>query len=520
MNLLAPGVGPGSDGERPGGPGEPRRRGRAARAARLLRAVCLWSVAHPAGSLFVLAMAVHLPAAWVPSYWFDEAATLQLARLDTVEFARFIQNRDAVHAVYAAFMHVWIGAFGESELATRLPSVIATAVATSAVHRVALRLGAGVHAALASALVFLLLPRVALQSAEARSYAIATALLLIALLLLLRAVHTASATVARGTAWLGYVVLGSLAVWTFVFSAAVLPAFAVVIDRARDPAAARVRRLTGTLAPGVGALPLVVVLAGQRGQVSWIAREQLDAASILVDPMFGDAPVVAVLVTGLIAALALARVRGGGVRSRVCAGLVLWATLLPIGLLAATAAGLPLFAPRYLTVCAPAVAILCGTAWTRLTVRYPDLRLAIAVALVLCLASVSFLVSTRAATAKQELDLRAIAQFFERHGSEGEAFLLDPGGSGSVQPRAALSAYPAAFEGMVDVALRRSHVELSTFVDEVALPTPSDLAEIERIWVGEREVGVFRRTLVAAGFRERVLDEISGVRVSVWERAG
>ena len=74
------------------------------------------------------------------SYWRDEGATLTAVHRSFPQLLRMLRNVDAVHGAYYVITWPVVHAFGTSELVTRLPSVLAMAVAAGAVAAIGLRL--------------------------------------------------------------------------------------------------------------------------------------------------------------------------------------------------------------------------------------------------------------------------------------------------------------------------------------------------------------------------------------------
>src|SRR6478609_10558289 len=107
----------------------------------------------------LLAMLIALVNVTHVSMWIDEAYSVTVATRSLGDVWRMIHNIDVVHSVYNVMLHPWLAAFGISEVSVRLPSTIAVGVATAGVMVLARRL-AGPKVALASGLVFAVLPRV------------------------------------------------------------------------------------------------------------------------------------------------------------------------------------------------------------------------------------------------------------------------------------------------------------------------------------------------------------------------
>ena len=77
----------------------------------------------------VVTLLVMLAGITVPSYWRDEAATLAAVQRPFGDMIRMLGNVDAVHGAYYFLAWAIVRVFGSGELALRLPSAIAMAVA-------------------------------------------------------------------------------------------------------------------------------------------------------------------------------------------------------------------------------------------------------------------------------------------------------------------------------------------------------------------------------------------------------
>src|ERR1700712_4650891 len=63
--------------------------------------------------------------AWIPSLWYDEAATVSAATRPLSQLFTMLQHVDAVHGLYYLVMHFWFDAVGYSPFTLRLPSTFA-----------------------------------------------------------------------------------------------------------------------------------------------------------------------------------------------------------------------------------------------------------------------------------------------------------------------------------------------------------------------------------------------------------
>src|SRR6516164_8861724 len=127
----------------------------------------------------------------VPMLWRDELATWSASGRSLTQLYAMLHHVDAVLGVYYFGIHLWMGIFGDSATAMRLPSVIAMAGAAAVVALTGRRL-AGAGAGLAGGLVFAVIPSASRYAQEARPYAFAVFFAALATLLLLRAVERPS----------------------------------------------------------------------------------------------------------------------------------------------------------------------------------------------------------------------------------------------------------------------------------------------------------------------------------------
>src|SRR5689334_3793457 len=84
----------------------------------------------------LIALALRLPCLGCQSLWIDELFSVHWSQLDLPfllgEGARIETNPPA----YYVFLHAWIAAFGSSEVAVRLPSVLASAATVPVVYAI------------------------------------------------------------------------------------------------------------------------------------------------------------------------------------------------------------------------------------------------------------------------------------------------------------------------------------------------------------------------------------------------
>lgn len=301
-----------------------------------------------------------------PSYWRDEGSTLAAVQRPFTQLVRMLGHVDAVHGVYYMIMWPLVRVAGTGEIVTRLPSALAMAAAAGLVAALGRRL-VSPAAGLAAGLVFAVLPQISLYGQDARSYAMVTVLGTAGGYLLVRAIGTPG----RRRGWLtGYAAcagaMGALNIFGILLIAA--HALTVALACLRQPdGRARLTLALSWLAAAAGALALAspILLLGieQRGTASWIKP-----------PGPGTIPGLWRLVGPLHMVIAIGLLTGCGLAASAVAGRAAlracWPARLPAlavpwlavppALLIGVSFVSPLYVPRYVLYCLPAVALLAG----------------------------------------------------------------------------------------------------------------------------------------------------------------
>ncbi|MFJ6130878.1 hypothetical protein ACIQKE_38065 [Streptomyces griseoviridis] len=293
-------------------------------------------------SRWARATAVGLPAAVMSAIgacgldrggmWRDEGVTFQVARRTVPQIWRLLHGVDAVHGLYYLLMHAVL-AVRADEIALRLPSVCGAAAAAGLVGALGARL-AGAWAGCAAGLLYAATPMVGYYAQEGRSYALVSAGVLAATLLLVRAVD-------GDGPWWAYAAV--LAVSCLLHELAAL----AVCAHAVSLACARVRRgVWGRWACAVGAvgivtLPLALVSRAQADQVAWLRTPGWGSAERLLRAFV---PVPTGVVFWACVALALLGACAG---PRALTGVALPLVLTPPALLIAVSRLRPMYDDRY-----------------------------------------------------------------------------------------------------------------------------------------------------------------------------
>lgn len=458
-----------------------------------------------------------------PSLWRDEAATIVGAARPFGAILALVRHEDAVHAPYYLLLHPVIALAGTSELALRLPSLLATCAAvalTAALGRrlaVASALPAAGATGLLAGLALAAVPLTTRYAQEARPYALATLSAVLASYLLVRAV-----TGGRTGWWAGYAMALAL---TGLFNLFALPLLALAhgvslaLSRRREAPGARsavepgdrsavepglaepagraadsVRRwLMACAVAGILTAPIVLLSAGQSAQISWVARPGPSAVASLMRDFAGTAVLIpfalGLALVGCAAGLGIRR--GAGLSLAVVA--VPWLVVPPVLLIAVSLAH-PVYVERYVVFCLPALALLVGAGLTglvqlvrssgRLSRIWPGRERLVAVApsalaaVIMVAALTGPQLEIRRASARPD-NLRAVAAALAARERPGDAIIYLPWGTRMVG-----MAYQAPFGRLDDVEAGLSPVASATLRGVQAPPAvvSSRLAGVSRIW--------------------------------------
>ncbi|MBC7589475.1 MAG: glycosyltransferase family 39 protein, partial [Salinibacterium sp.] len=216
----------------------------------------------------LLGVTISMIGITIPSLWYDEAATVSSTTRSLPQLWAELGNVGAVHGLYYLLMHVIFEVFGYSPLSLRMPSAIAVGIATALV----VVLGRQVNRprlAVIAALVFCLIPRVTWMGTEGRSYAMTATLAVLATVVLLRAIRTATPG-----AWILYALVTLVSIATFIYLALIVVAHAVTMvlllrERTRRSRSNARNWLIAAAAAGLASLSFAAEVVSQSGQLSW-----------------------------------------------------------------------------------------------------------------------------------------------------------------------------------------------------------------------------------------------------------
>ncbi|WP_435820859.1 glycosyltransferase family 39 protein [Micromonospora chersina] len=432
--------------------------------------------------------------------WRDELATWSAATRTVPDLVRLAGTIDAATGPYYLLMHGWTALFGTSPTALRLPSALAMAGAAALTARLGARL-AGPRAGLLAGLLLAVLPVTSRYGQEARPYALATLLAVLATLLLVGALHRPTWRRFAGYA-VAVAALGLLHLIALTLLAA--HALVVLLVAARGSAAAgldppagptsptdEAQAVTGEAAPAAGArgpgvvwrwlvallpaavlvAPLVLAAGGQRGrQLDWVRLARVDDLAALPGAL-AQSGVVGGLLVGL-AALGAGRLG----RRALLPGA---AVLLPLLLLFAAGTAVPLWVTRYLVFAVPFACLLAGTALAG--VRLAPALAVVTLAGLLGLPDQAALRRTHEWPRSAPVDYAGVARIVADHEQPGDAVVYSPRDSW-LFPDLGLAYHLGARRPRDVLVVRDQRQRADLWAAECDRPAEC-LAGVDRVWL-------------------------------------
>jgi mannosyltransferase len=446
-----------------------------------------WSIALPPAVM----LAIGLWSVSGASFWRDEASTLSAIRRPLPALWQMLGRTDAVHGFYYLLMWPVATVLGTSELDVRLPSVLAMSAAALGVAAIGRRL-VSARVGLMAGLTFDVLPVTSRYAQEARSYALVTALAVLASYLLVLADATPGQ---RGRPPLGrYALALTVLGWANLMSLLLVPAHAVTrLWNARaasgSPAVAlrTARDWLIAVTAGAALVPIIVLAWHERhGTERFLSVTSWASAGSVPDGLIGSWPVLAITVP--LAAAGIWRADPG---HAALTRLALPWLALPAPVLLAVGLFTPDFSNRYILFCVPAVALLAASGLDKLIALVAEHRAAaaesgargtaIAAAAIAAIAALGLPSQLAYREPAGHLDnFRLLARTLAVNERPGDAILYAP-----PYWRQVSAAYPAAFARLRDIALARTPVEEDNFTGTQVTTRQlmARLGTVRRAWV-------------------------------------
>ncbi len=389
---------------------------------------------------------------WVPSLWWDEAATISAANRPLDGFVALHAQRDAVHALHNLLLHGWFSLVGIDEFTARIPGAVALGVGAAAVTATG-RILAGPRVAVAAGVLFALTPRVTWAATEARSYAFA-----IAGAAVLSWLVAAAITSGHARWWVLYAPMVTLATVTFVYTATLVVAHAVTVLAARRD---RLRFLVSAAVGSVAAAPFVFLVWSQKKQVSWIPP--LDGTvvrTVLLDQWFPQAPWAAAMCAVIVVVGSVCVVASGvGARERILPWLAVPGVVVPMALLlAVSVVSENIYLDRYVAFTVPSMALSAGWMLARITAR--GWVVAAGLAAVAVAVAPAYVAQRQPFGKPGGSDYTAVADRLLEVSRPGDCLAFEPTVSWQpTSPRSVADARPDLAERLDDVGLGHSAAE-------------------------------------------------------------
>jgi len=399
---------------------------------------------------------------WVPSVWYDEAATVTSATRSWAALGREVQSVDLVHATYYALMHCWFAVVGYSPFALRFPSAVAVALTAALIVLLGRRL-AGDRVGVLAGVFFVLLPRVTWMGAEGRSFAIGALLATTATMLLLSAVDRTSAGSRAWPWWTAYAVVSVIGGSVFLYLVLVTVSHGLTVVALQRLRGGAMRRPFVTWAVTAGLtiatlMPLAVASSRQSAQISWIQHiSRHTVEEVLVTQFSYENAGFAVLLWVLVAAGVVGALRLPRIRPVLALG-VPWVAVPTVGLIVASIVTHPLYSPRYVAYATPAAALLMAAPFALVPARWIRPTVIVAVLLAGALTAPTW-VAQRTTTAKDDSAWNQVAALIERQrlaerNTAHDAVLYGPvERHAKATSRIIAETYPHAFAGLRDPLL-------------------------------------------------------------------
>lgn len=487
----------------------------------------------------ILGAVIGVTFAWVPSLWYDEAATVVSAERSWAALGEMLTTVDGVHATYYSGMHLRFNLVGYTPFSLRFPSAIATGAAAALTVVLGRMLGGRRVGVLAGA-AFCVLPRMTWMGLEGRSFALGTVFAVGSTILFVAAWRRTVDT-PRGSAWwwVAYVFVAILGSAVFLYLVLIVVghgvsvALVMIRDRKKDtPSASRWRSSArwgfAALLIVVSVIPLALLASRQSGQIHWIKKPSWHTfEEVFTTQFFYENLPFAVLAWSIVGIGLLAASRPGNRGQRdVLLIAVPWMVVPTVGLIAVSMVHTPLYSPRYVSFATPAAALAVGVGLAAVPWR-PVTALCVAALVAL---SVPTIIAQRQVTAKDSSAWNQVAALVARERAQEPTGVTDDVIYGPVNrhplttSRIISDTYPAAFTGLRDIALKQPGAQTNH-----TWATNYPLADVVRQTSSARDVWLVTGTtdsitstvtkeLKAYGFHSEHAWSFTGTDVVCYER--
>jgi mannosyltransferase len=315
------------------------------------------------GAITIIAAALRFHLLAARSLWIDEASSVAFASLPLRAFVKLLWASQANMTLYYTLLRGWIH-LGESEFALRSLSVLCGVLTIPAIYLLGSRLFDRATGLTAAALLSIHSFHIH-WSQETRAYSLLILLLVLTSYFLIVALESTE----KIGYWMTFSVFAALCVYSHIFAVLVLAAHVLAIVFPRPYRVGLPTMVATTAVFAFLCEPMAAfVLLQSGGQIDWIPRPSLAGVYEFLKLLTGQGGALLVVLYFVLCGLAFlhpGEVKRSGKESWALRLLVLWLLLLPVVTLAATPVK-PLFYPRYMVICVPALVLLAARGLTNL----------------------------------------------------------------------------------------------------------------------------------------------------------
>jgi mannosyltransferase len=298
------------------------------------------------------------------SLWIDEAASVQFATMPWRPFLRLLWGYQGNMTLYYFALRAWIH-LGDSEFVVRGLSVLFAVITIPALYALGTRLFDRETGLIAAALLSVHSFHIAF-SQDARGYSLLILLLVLTTYALVAAIESEP----ERWRWILFAGTAALCVYAHIFAVLALAAHALAIVFPRPFEVRRNTVVVTAFVFGFLVAPMAAfVLLHHSDQISWLPQPALSEIGEFLKLLTSQGGVLLCVVYLALCALAFWQFNGeeaSGKEKWALWLLGLW-LLLPPALTLAASVIKPLFFPRYMVMCVPALVILAARGIVRLS---------------------------------------------------------------------------------------------------------------------------------------------------------
>jgi len=408
------------------------------------------------------------------TFWFDEAASVQISRLDWHNFARILWRREGNMSLYYLLLRFWLQ-LGSTPFLVRTLSVLFALATVPTVYLLGRRLLSPRVGVIAAALLAVNAYEVR-YAQEARSYSLMVFLCTLSSLFFVKLVENPS----RKNR-VGYVLTSVLAIYAHFFSALLIVAQWLWLYF-RDRSITQHRREWAWIV-GLSSPVFVFIAATGAGPLRWIPHPGLGDLWRLALQFSGNGGSILVCAYTVACVVAFLPRRPDSSKSEIKRSslcfLLLW-LLSPIAIGLAVSLVRPLFVIRYLIVCVPALILLVAEGLGRIR---SNVLLACAIVVVGALSLRGDISYYRQDFDVQREDWREATKFLLKNSAPGDTLVFHI--PMARMPYEYYRSFQAASSG--PEILYPNHGDSITFLDFVEKPNYSSLERAlpqhPRVWL-------------------------------------